>query len=312
MLKGLDLEQEVREALLGPIDGHYFKGQHSDPSVSIRLISDLGKKRQNNEDSCLLFVPENEAHVDSRGILVAVADGMGGAKAGEYASHNALRCLYPFYYGHTPHALVPVALRSAVEAANAFVFRESEQNSDYAGMGTTVSALAILGNWAYIAQVGDSRVYLLRENQSLKQLTQDHTLVAEQIKNGLINEEEARTHSLKNLITRAVGIRDTVDVDLFSLELQSGDTIIICSDGLSNMVSDETLEKEMAFHDIDVLSSNLVQHALDAGGTDNITLIAIRIHEITRESNYQQGGRLISFDKKGLFKRLFSVFSKNS
>lgn len=306
----MDLQQEIPEAILGPVDGHYFEGQYSDAALSIRLLSDLGKKRQNNEDSCLLFVPTDEGQVDSRGILVAVADGMGGAQAGEYASHNALRCLYPVYYGHTPHALVPAALRQAVEAANSFVFRESETNSEYAGMGTTVSAVALLGNWAYIAHVGDSRVYLLRPGQEIKQLTQDHTLVAEQIKNGLINEEEARTHSLKNLITRAVGIRNNVDVDLFSLELQPDDTIILCSDGLSNMVSDETLEEEMSGEDFEALAPNLIQHALEAGGTDNITLIALRIHEIIKESNYQQGGRVISFNKKSFIGRLFSIFSR--
>ncbi len=306
----MDLHQEIPEAMLGPVDGHGFEGQYSDPALSIRLLSDLGKKRQNNEDSCLLYIPTDEALLDSRGILVAVADGMGGAQAGEYASHNALRCLFPVYYGHTPHALVPAALRQAIETANSFVFRESEQNSEYAGMGTTVSAVALLGNWAYIAHVGDSRVYLCRPGQPLKQLTPDHTLVAEQIKNGLINEEEARTHSLKNLITRAVGIRDTVDVDLFSLELQPEDTLILCSDGLTNMVSDETLEEEMLKEDFDALAPTLIDYALEAGGTDNITLVAVRVHEIVKESNYQQGAKLISFNKRGFFKSLFSIFSR--
>jgi protein phosphatase len=303
------LQQEKIEALLGPIDGHYFKGQYSDPEISIRLLSDLGKKRQNNEDSCMLYVPGSEALTDSRGILVAVADGMGGAKAGEYASHNALRCICPVYYERNPHALVPAALRQAVEAANAFVFRESEHNIDFSGMGTTVSALAIVGNWAYIAQVGDSRIYLLRSGMPLKQLTYDHTLVAEQIKNGLINEEEARNHSLKNLITRAVGIRDTVDVDLFALELQPHDTLLLCSDGLTNMVNDENLEKELAQEDLTAMSESLLEKALEAGGTDNITMILVRIGEVLKESNYQQGGRIISFHKKSALRRLFSFFS---
>jgi len=111
------------------------------------------------------------------------------------------------------------------------------------------------------------------------------------------------------LITRAVGIRDTVDVDLFALELQPHDTLLLCSDGLTNMVNDENLEKELAQEDLTAMSESLLEKALEAGGTDNITMILVRIGEVLKESNYQQGGRIISFHKKSALRRLFSFFS---
>ena len=261
------------EALHGPHDATRFQAAWKGAFIESFLLSDVGKKRNNNEDSCLVFSPDDLGLLESRGVLFAVADGMGGASAGEYASRKTLECLCAKYYDKTVHAFVPAALRLAVETANAYVFHESETKPEYSGMGTTLSAMAILGNWAYIAQVGDSRIYLLRNGKELRQITHDHSLVAEQIRNGLLNETDARNHSLKNLITRAVGIKDSIDVDLYSVELQQNDSLLLCSDGLSNMVSDETLSEFLHADNLEEASNQMVQHALDAGGTDNITLI---------------------------------------
>ncbi|HDP33748.1 MAG TPA: Stp1/IreP family PP2C-type Ser/Thr phosphatase [Candidatus Hydrogenedentes bacterium] len=307
--KETPLKRDNPEARLGPLDGHNFETAWSGPFLDIQVITDVGKKRQNNEDSCLLFVPESESMRDSRGVLVAVADGMGGASAGEYASRTALQCLVKKFYDKNLHTLVPNALKLSVECANEYVFDEAEANPDYAGMGTTISALTILGNWAYMAQVGDSRIYLKRASQPLKQLTNDHSLVAEQIRSGLINEEDARNHTLKNLITRAVGIKEDINVDLFALQLQVGDVLLLCSDGLSNMVSPEDINLYLETNDVQQAARDLVQHALAAGGVDNITVIVVRLTAPPPITNYQQGAKTISFEQPGLLTRLRSIFT---
>ena len=303
------MKRENPEARLGPPDGLNFETAWSGSFLDIQVITDVGRKRQNNEDSCLLYVPEDEGLLDSRGVLVAVADGMGGASAGEYASRTTLQCLAKKYFDKNLHTLVPNALKLAVESANEYVFDEAEANPDYAGMGTTLSALAVMGDWGYMAQVGDSRIYLKRQDQQLKQLTNDHSLVAEQIRSGLINAEDAQNHSLKNLITRAVGIKEDINVDLFALQLQMGDTLVICSDGLSNMVSDEDINVFLGSDTVAQAARQLVDSALAAGGLDNVTVIVVRLIAPPPVTNYQQGGKIVSFEQPGLLSRLRSLFS---
>lgn len=298
------MEPDMLEALCGPQDDLCYHAGWKKDSVDAFMITDVGRKRQNNEDSCVICAPNDEGLQLSRGFFLGVADGMGGASAGEYASCKCLEYACRTYFDKSRHALVPAMLRMAVESANEFIFQESEAKQEYAGMGTTFSGVAILGNWCYVAQVGDSRVYLLRQNKGLRQITQDHSLVAEQVRSGLINKDEAHNHSLKNLITRAVGIKEQVEVDLFAFELELRDTLLICSDGLSNMVSDELLMKHLAGENLEDMGRLLVQEALDAGGTDNITLIAIRITAPPPVSHYQQGAKLISLNKSGLLSRL--------
>lgn len=309
-MKELPLKSENPEARLGPPDGLNFETSWSGPFLDILVITDVGKKRQNNEDSCLLYVPEDEGLMDSRGVLVAVADGMGGASAGEYASRTTLQCLAKKYFDKNLHTLVPNALKLAAESANEYVFDEAEANPEYAGMGTTLSALAIMGDWSYMAQVGDSRIYLKRDARSLKQVTNDHSLVAEQIRSGLINEEDAQNHSLKNLITRAVGIKEDINVDLFALQLEVGDVLMICSDGLSNMVGGDAIEAFLDTDNVEQAAHQLVDNALAAGGLDNVTVIVVRVTAPPPVTNYQQGAKIVSFEQPGLLSRLRSMFSK--
>lgn len=305
------MNQDNAEARLGPLDGLNYETAWSGPFLDVQVITDVGKKRQNNEDSCLLAIPTTEAMSDSRGVLAAVADGMGGASAGEYASKTTLQCLFKKYYDKNLHTLVPNALKLSVESANEYVFDEAEANPEYAGMGTTISAVSVMGNWAYMAQVGDSRIYLKRGTQTLKQLTYDHSLVAEQIRSGLINEEDARNHSLKNLITRAVGIKEDINVDLFALQLQAGDVLLLCSDGLSNMVGNDDIDGYLEGGDLGQAARNLVEHALAAGGVDNVTVILLRVTTTPPVTNYQQGGKIISFEQPGLMGRLKALFGGN-
>ncbi len=292
---------------MGPKDGLNYETAWSGPFLDIHVITNVGRKRQNNEDSCLLFVPTSESLLDSRGVLAAVADGMGGASAGEYASKVTLQCLARKYYDKNLHTLVPNALKLSVESANEYVFDEAEANPECSGMGTTISALAMMGNWAYLAQVGDSRIYLKRPDGGLRQLTYDHSLVAEQIRSGLISEEDARNHTLKNLITRAVGIKEEVNVDLFSLEVQKNDTLLLCSDGLSNMVSDDDINNYLNNTDLQEAARNLVKHALAAGGLDNITVILVRVTATPPATNFQQGAKTIALEPSGLLSRLRSL-----
>lgn len=304
------MKRDNPETILGPVHGHEFRAGWSNAFLEVQLISDLGKTRQNNEDACMLHVPESGELLEARGVLMAVADGMGGASAGEYASHKTLEYIVDSYFDTPTDALIPAALQAAVQTANELVFEESERNPELAGMGTTISALAIVGDWAYIAQVGDSRIYLLRRNQSLKQLTHDHSLVAEQMRNGLINEEEARTHSLKNLITRAVGIKETVEVDLFAVQLQQDDSLLLCSDGLSNMLGDDVIGAYLQANNLQQLTEALVEEALEAGGNDNISIVAVRVTATPPPTGLQQGARLVSFDPPRLVNRLCHFFSR--
>jgi protein phosphatase len=203
----------------------------------------------------------------------------------------------------------PAALRSAVEIANQKVHEEAEINPVYAGMGTTVSAMIILGPWAYIAQVGDSRVYLVRNGTGIHQVTNDHSLVAEQVRCGLITEDEARHHALKNLITRAVGIKDTVNVDLFGLRLEEGDTLLICSDGLSNVVPDSYLEQTLSLGNLKLAARRLVNKALEEGGPDNITALVVRVRNTPPEVDAENGAQMVDIQPKTLLTRIKKFFA---
>lgn len=291
----------------GPLDGGNFEYSWSGKGVEIHLLSDVGRKRRNNEDSCILCAPQDADVLDSHGLLFAVADGMGGASAGEYASRMALQVLVRTYF-NTPCESAPLALQDALEAANGRLFEEAELNPVYAGMGTTVCAAVLLGDWVYIAHVGDSRLYLLRERSGIHQITLDHSLVEEQVRSGLISPAEARNHSLKNLITRAVGIKETVKVDLYALHVQQGDTLLICSDGLTNMVTDLEIAACLSNGNLVTGTRDVVERALMAGGTDNTTAITLRVTAPPARTTYQDGAEEVRIATSGFFSRLKRFF----
>jgi len=301
------LNDLIPGAVAGPPDGRNFEASWYGDYLQAHLLSDVGKKRQKNEDSCLMCVPKNPVLADERGLFFSVADGMGGASAGEFASRMSLRAMHTAYYTG-PRQPIPAALREALEDANQCVFEEAEVNPDYAGMGTTVSVVLIDSDWAYIAQVGDSRVYLLRERAGIRQITEDHSLVAEQVRNGVLSEAEAENSSFKNLITRAVGIKAEVDVDLFALRLIQGDTLLICSDGLCNMVSDAEIADCLAGGDLKLGTRKVVDLALANGGSDNITAVAVRVIDTPPHSSLQAGAREVSIPAGGFLRRMLSWF----
>ena len=302
------MEELVSHTEFGPVNGRDFDYVWEGDYLEACLCSDVGKKREKNEDSCIFTVPEDPEALRDRGLLFAVADGMGGASAGEYASRMALNILSSAYY-KSPALPLPALLRSAIEAANSRVFEEAEINPSLHGMGTTVSAVVLHGDSAYVAQVGDSRVYLLRERAGIHQLTKDHSLVAEQVRNGLITEEEARKHQLRNLITRAVGIKEQVKVDLFALKLRPNDTLLVCSDGLCNMVTDEEISHTLAIGELHANTKKLIDEANKAGGTDNITALSLRITTTPPKCPVQEGADAVHLNNGGLWGKLRKLFA---
>ncbi len=303
------MERELAGTHCGPVNQDRFVDSWQGQYLAAHLISDVGKKREKNEDACVVCAPENIKLLLSRGVLFAVADGMGGASAGEHASHLALKVLVESYFeGNRPQTKVPIALRTALEMANVRIYEEASMSPELSGMGTTVSAMAILGNWAYIAQVGDSRIYHFRKGDGLQQITQDHSLVEEQVRCGVLTPDEARNHSLKKLITRAVGIRKSVDIDLFVNEIRNGDVIFICSDGMSNMVTDEQIEDLILNESLDVALQHMMNYALAAGGTDNITAVAVEVTDTPPKVTLQQSIEIPLLQPNGLIRKILGFF----
>jgi len=241
----------------------------------------VGRVRKANQDAyCALLAPNTPPGV---GGVLAVADGMGGHQSGERASQMAvagvLRLLGKRQAGASRDTLPPngrpAQLRGVVEQVNSEVFAAAA-TPETRGMGTTLSLAVVEGDTLSIGHVGDSRVYLLR-NGNLAQLTPDHSWVAEEVARGAITAEEARTHPRRNLITRAIGIGQTVEPVTLSAELEQGDILLLCSDGLHGMVPDDQISAVLSSEEPKAAAARLVDMANAAGGNDNITAIVARL-----------------------------------
>jgi PPM family protein phosphatase len=237
--------------------------------------SHRGRVRDGNEDALLM-----------KQSVFAVADGMGGHLAGEVASATALDPVEELDGRVFPDATAAVtALRDAVVAANGRVSQLAEDNPEYRGMGTTLTAALVEGRRLHVAHVGDSRAYLLRDGH-FSQLTDDHTFVQHLIDEGQITREEAANHPQRSIITRAIGVSPEVDVDSMSLDLQPHDQLLLCSDGLTGVVPDgeiaDTLQRES---DPDAAVKALIDRANAAGGPDNITVVLLRYEDTDAPSN---------------------------
>ena len=243
-------------------------------------ISDIGKKRAKNEDS---FLINNELK------LYVVADGMGGHSGGEYASKYAVSTIEEVIQSMNtdPEATVISGvnseetdfgdrLRYAIDVASQKIFDAALYDPDLKGMGTTVVSLLIENGKACIGNVGDSRVYLIRDDK-IKQITEDHSLVSEQMKAGVISKGDAKKHKLKNIIPRSVGYQEEVETDLFYEDLKSKDIYVMCSDGLTNLVDDETIKSTVKTNPIDKACQILIEMANDKGGDDNITIVICEV-----------------------------------
>jgi PPM family protein phosphatase len=226
--------------------------------------SDTGKKRRRNEDSYVVAPP-----------LFAVADGMGGAQAGEVASKLAAAALEDTDSGSSSGQERVVSL---IQEANRRVYARANTDPATSGMGTTMTVALVEGQVVTIGHVGDSRAYLVRAG-SLEQLTEDHSLVNELLKSGKLSPQEAETHPQRSVITRAVGTDPDVEVDAFTVDALEGDVFLLCSDGLTDMVDDDgILDVVERYHDdLDRVAKSLVSAANRGGGEDNITVIAFTI-----------------------------------
>lgn len=226
----------------------------------------IGLVRKANEDSILCNLPDG---------LFVVADGMGGHKGGQAASQCAVTVLAEALKGRQPQ---PAKAEWAVQAANRRIFDMAEQDKELEGMGTTVTLLWAARDRMILAQVGDSRCYLLRDGE-LRQMSRDHSLVEQLLSEGLITAEEAAHHPYRNVITRAVGSAIGVEVDVSAFERQAGDLWLLCSDGLHGLVEKEKLETLLKTGDLEAAAQALLETALENGGKDNISLILIRDEE---------------------------------
>ena len=233
--------------------------------------TDVGKKRSMNQD--FLFC-STEA-VGSFQNLFIVADGMGGHKAGDHASKLCVQEVVSTIKA-SRHKTPVTIYTQAIDAANRSVYGEAEEYLEYEGMGTTFVSCTINDGIMYAANIGDSRLYLLRGH--LEQITEDHSLVGELVKNGRITESEARSHPQKNIITRALGTDEEVCADYYEKRLETGDIILLCSDGLSNMLDNEEVEYVLKHSkNIETATETLVEKANKNGGEDNISVVVIKI-----------------------------------
>lgn len=246
-------------------------------SVTSYSLTDIGRQRQLNQD----YVFTSEVAVGPLPNLFIVADGMGGHKAGEFASKSAVETIVNEVNRSKEKNAVKV-LGKAIQKANEKVRQKASMDENYQGMGTTLVLASYSGHTLCVANVGDSRLYLISDK--IRQITTDHSLVEEMIRMGGLDREKARSHPDKNIITRAVGVVDEVDADFFEVDdIKTGDIVLMCSDGLSNMISDTELEEivreETSLED---RAKKMIALANQRGGKDNITVILARL-EVNEE-----------------------------
>ena len=245
------------------------------PVTRLGLKTDLGCLRENNEDRAEFYEPDDPGILAARGALYIVADGMGGHAAGQIASELAIKKMLAAYYGSRADD-VPAALTEAVQAANEHVFQVAAAVPGRSGMGTTLTALALVQDRAYLAHVGDSRAYLIR-NGGIQQVTEDHTWVQEQVQKGILTPEEAELSPYRNVITRCIGTQPDVEPDMLAVESQAGDTWLLCSDGLTGHVRDPELLQIVRDQAPSEACRQLVDLACARGGSDNITVLIVRL-----------------------------------
>ncbi len=248
---------------------------------SVQTRTHPGNVRENNEDAFGTALDWREKLglgdevLQQRGHLFAVADGMGGHAAGEVASQMAIETLFTEYYTG-PWTDPKSALARAIEAASEAIFKRAGEEARLGGMGTTLVAALYQPEQWLIANVGDSRAYLFRAGK-IRQVTQDHSWVAEQVSSGILTEDQALHHPLRNVITRSLGGEATVKVDFFSLDARPGDIVLLCSDGLSNVVSKKEMGKILHAYTLDEAAERLLGLSLERGAPDNVTFALVQL-----------------------------------
>ncbi len=239
--------------------------------MKVYSITDIGRTRSSNQD----FVYASDQPVGNLPNLMIVADGMGGHNGGELASRYTVESMIEYLEKADGKRPIPL-LSDAIHFANDRVYEKACSDKSLEGMGTTVVAAVVNDGYLYVANVGDSRLYLI--DQEISQVTKDHSLVEEMVRMGEIKRKDARSHPDKNVITRAIGVHTPVRVDFFDLKLEPDDTVLLCSDGLTNMVEDARILQIVRKYDSPKeISEHLISEANKNGGQDNVSVVLARI-----------------------------------
>ncbi|MDY3917494.1 MAG: Stp1/IreP family PP2C-type Ser/Thr phosphatase [Candidatus Limivivens sp.] len=234
-------------------------------------LTDVGRRRSSNQD----YVYISEKPIGNLPNLFVVADGMGGHNAGDLASRYAVETLIKAIKKEKKERNPIQIIGKGIEKANEEVLKKAGTDPGLTGMGTTMVAATVSEGCLYVANVGDSRLYLIRDQ--IRQVTRDHSLVEEMVRMGELTEEEARNHPDKNIITRAIGVHKKVRVDFFDEDLQGEDTILMCSDGLSNMVTDQDMKEIVRdCRNLQEAARKLIETANENGGRDNIAVVLVK------------------------------------
>ncbi len=247
------------------------------PGIEAASLTDVGRQRTNNEDSFLYWEPDSDTDFRLKGRLAVVADGMGGYEGGQEASRLAVetvRSVYDNAFGGNPQD----TLTSALEAAHQNIQRFAQEHPQFYGMGTTCTALSIVGRELSFAHVGDSRLYLIR-GESISRLTRDHSYVGRLVETGIVRSEDAESHPQRHILTAALGSgRDvTPHIPEHPTPLEEGDILLLCTDGLWGVVGDADLARAVQTNPPAEACQKLVAMALERGGPDNITVLVLRV-----------------------------------
>lgn len=241
--------------------------------MKIAAKTDKGSLRPDNQDAFLYGIIHDNC------AWITVCDGMGGSAAGNVASQNTVNLLSKSFEENIKPTIKPETaeklLLQTINSANSAIYRMAEDKEEYHGMGTTVVAAIIMNGTVKLANVGDSRAYYI-EQGNIRQLTTDHSIVQTMVENGQLTEDEAKIHPNKNIITRAVGVKPHVDVDIYDCTLQNGGTLLLCSDGLSNGLDDAKIAEIVENTPFEQAAQKLIDTAIENGSTDNITVALVQ------------------------------------
>jgi protein phosphatase len=261
-------------------------------------LTDAGPHRETNEDSIGCFTPPDSLTLERKGFLYVVADGLGGHNAGEVASSTAVARLGEESYSPSNHTRIEPALRQAVQAANLRIHELTHRNPEYRSMETTLSAVAIAGAQAYIAHVGDTRVYHWRAGR-LTQLTSDHSEAAELVRMRILKPEKVRDHPGRNSLTRTLGSRLIPRPDYLRQPITTGDQFVMCSDGLWSEIEDAEISEALATHAPAAACRELIQTALHRECLDNVSVQVVRIVSVAEAPAPSRNGWLSSIFQRG-------------
>ena len=273
------------------------------PALKFAAKTDLGRIRENNEDKFDFYEVEDPTLLASRGCFYAVADGMGGHAAGQIASELALKNVISHFYDSATED-IPTSLLESIVAANDAIHNIAIMIPERSGMGTTLTAAVFAEDRVYVAQVGDSRAYLIRGDE-IRQVTFDHSWVAEQVRIGGMTPEEAESSPYRNVITRSIGTQATVEPDVFVEEARAGDIWVLCSDGLTGHVADSDILQVASKQGPAESARQLIELANSRGGRDNITVFVISVREMIPGEGAAESPEIGDEEPKRGFKRLF-------